>query len=393
MNLVSVQKLEEGEVVGRSVFSDNGELLLAAGFRLNEEMINKLKEREHSYIYLLDTISDTIVPEQVIEATIRRAAAISVEEAAKKIRANQALNNLDPLFIKQRISTDPKLKNIIQLSSFREMAADLIESVISNNIRLFASIPVLTNSEKEYQHAVDTTLLCILIGNQLDMPWEELRILATASLTHDLGKIILLTNNSLKKGISDSEMEAMMREHPTISMHLIKSSDPDSYREQQTVHQHHERLDGKGYPAGLKAEDIPPTKRSTKEGTSIFRHSVILAVANHFDNLVSGAIDDVLLTPEEALSMIVNEAGIAWNSHAVKALCKVVQLYPVGSLVRVLKTQFEEYAGYYGVVTQIHDAAPLKPVLVMTKNSLGQDIEPVKVDTRRDKKIKLELVV
>lgn len=395
MHLVSVDHVQPGAILGRSLYNERMDLMLATGYKLTRDILNSLQNKGFTYIYVMDQVADDIIPEEVINTALRQAATKNVSDAYTSIRQNPAFKGIKPSELETRLDHDPKLKNLLNVRKFRDMAIDLIEEIIANNVKMFSELPIRSDDGYEMQHAIDVSLLSLLIGQQLGMPMSDLRSLVTAALLHDIGKSVIDGYLASMKDHTDADVEAIKKEHPVYSMLLVKGSDPDSYKEQFTVRQHHETLDGEGYPNGLTADDLPPTKKAAKEeGSQIFRFAQVLAVANRYDNLVSGVIDGVPLTPEKALEAMVLEAEVKYNSHAVRALVQVVQLFPIGSRIRVLQTDTPDIAGFYGVVIANNDEYPSKPVVVLTHNGMQNEITPpMKFDFKLDRRIRLELVL
>ncbi len=394
MHLVSVENVEAGAILGRSLYNERMDLMLATGYKLTGKILKLLKEKGFTYVYVMDQVADDIIPEEVINTTLRQAATKKISDAFEQIRQNPAFRSIRPSELKKRMEQDPKLKNLLNMSQFRTMAVNIIEEIFAKNIRMFSTLPLRSDDGYEVQHALDTAVLCLLIGQNFGMLTSELRTLITGALLHDVGKSITDKYLESLKDHTEADVQAIRKEHPTYSMLLVKGSDDASFKEQVTVQQHHEQLDGKGYPGGLTAEDVPPVKKQAgEEGRQIFRHAQILAVANRYDNLVSGAFDDIKRTPEKALETLVLEAGELWNSHAVRSLVAVVQLFPIGTRVRVMQTDTPDIAGYYGVVIANNDDYPSKPVVVLTHDSLQEQVQPMKFDFKLDHRIKLELVL
>ena len=393
MHLVSVDNIPPDSILGRSIYDERLELLLATGYKLDARITEMLKGRGYTYVYVMDGVADDLKIEEMIDVTLRKASGKTIEKAFEIIRSNPTLKSLEIKEIEQRLDVDPKLKNLIPLTKFRRMALDLIEEIIANNVHIFSSLPQRSDASQEIEHAIDTALLCLLMGQSLNMLIDDLRSLVTSALLHDVGKFVLQKPKQKKTGAPDTESQTMLREHPTYSMLIVKGSDSTSYREQTAVHQHHEQLDGNGYPLGLKSKDLQPEKRRAEEKRQIFWHSAILAVANQYDILVSGKLDGKTRTPEQALGILIKQAGITWNSYAVRALGQVVQLYPVGCRVRVRTTQSSEIAGHFGVVVRNNPKNPTKPEIVLTHNNLDVKINPIHVNFALDKRVKLEIVL
>ena len=122
-------------------------------------------------------------------------------------------------------------------------------------------------------HNLRVARLCVHIGRQMSMSASELRLLARAGLMHDIGKLGI-PQAVLGKEAPLSESEWMlMRAHPEMGLTLLDRAGQSS-REVLAVLYHHERLDGTGYPYGLRAEGIPIEAR-------------IVAVADTYDALTS----------------------------------------------------------------------------------------------------------
>jgi len=394
MHLVNVENVVSGALLGRSLYNERMDLMLATGYKLTDDIIQLIVDKGFTYIYVMDQVADDIIPEEVINGALRAAATKKIGDAFEEIRSHPAFDSIRPNELEKRLDTDPKLKNLLNMSSIRNVAIDLIEDVFAKNMKMFSTLPIRAKDGANIQHSIDVAVLCLLVGQQLGVGTQDLRTLVTSSLLHDLGKSVIEKYLSSMKDHTEADIEAIQQEHPTYSMLLVKGSDDTSYKEQFTVQQHHEQLDGNGYPNGLTADDIPPLKKAQKEeGRQIFRLAQVLAVANRYDNLLTGAADGIIRTPDKALESIVLEAGVMWNSFVVRALVQIVQLFPIGTRVRVVQTDIPDIAGYYGVVIENNEEFPAKPVVILTHNALQVDIQPMKFDFKLDKRIKLELVL
>jgi putative two-component system response regulator len=155
-------------------------------------------------------------------------------------------------------------------------------------------------------HNLRVARLCVHIGRQMSMSASELRILARAGLMHDIGKLGI-PNAVLEKHSPLDESEwILMRTHPEMGLTLLDRAGQSS-REVLAVLYHHERLDGSGYPYGLKAEAIPIEAR-------------IVAVADTYDALTSDRPYRDACSQAEARRVLIEEAGSRLDSRAVAAL-------------------------------------------------------------------------
>jgi HD-GYP domain-containing protein (c-di-GMP phosphodiesterase class II) len=155
-------------------------------------------------------------------------------------------------------------------------------------------------------HNLRVARLCVHIGRQMSMSAAELRVLARAGLMHDIGKLGIPTQVLEKHSPLDESEWILMRAHPEMGLTLLDRVGQSS-REVLAVLYHHERLDGSGYPYGLKAESIPIEAR-------------IVAVADTYDALTSDRPYRHACSQAEARRVLIEEAGSRLDSRAVSAL-------------------------------------------------------------------------
>ena len=159
-------------------------------------------------------------------------------------------------------------------------------------------------------HNLGVARLCVHIGRQMSMSASELRVLARAGLMHDIGKLGIPEAVLEKHSPLDESEWILMRTHPEMGLNLLDRAG-QSTREVLAVLYHHERLDGSGYPYGLKAEAIPFEAR-------------IVAVADTYDALTSDRPYRKACSQAEARRVLVEEAGSRLDPRAVDALFRAL---------------------------------------------------------------------
>jgi HD-GYP domain-containing protein (c-di-GMP phosphodiesterase class II) len=179
----------------------------------------------------------------------------------------------------------------------------------------FDAVVVLGLKVKDRQagaHNLRVARLCVHIGRQMSMTASELRLLARAGLLHDIGKLGIPDEVLGKHSPLDESEWMLMKAHPEIGLALLDRAGQSS-REVLAVLYHHERLDGSGYPYGLKAEAIPIEAR-------------IVAVADTYDALTSDRPYRKAASHIEAKRVMREEAGVRLDANAVDALFAAVEL-------------------------------------------------------------------
>ena len=155
-------------------------------------------------------------------------------------------------------------------------------------------------------HNLRVARLCVHIGRQLSMSADELRLLARAGLMHDIGKLAIPRDVLSKHAPLDEAEWSLMRTHPEMGLTLLDRAG-QSPREVLAVLYHHERLDGSGYPYGLRAESIPIEAR-------------IVAVADTYDALTSDRPYRPACSDAEARRVLIEEASSRLDARLVAAL-------------------------------------------------------------------------
>ncbi len=166
-------------------------------------------------------------------------------------------------------------------------------------------------------HSIRVMRYSLLLADKINLPPKDKSELRICSLLHDIGKVIVKDSLLRKKGrLTASEYETV-KMHPTIGSNITGKISKSFARK---ILSHHERYDGKGYPEGLKGEDIPLISR-------------IIAVADTFDAMTSARPYRDKSTTEETVAEIERNAGTQFDPVLVESF---VALYKEG-LLEIIK--------------------------------------------------------
>jgi putative nucleotidyltransferase with HDIG domain len=160
------------------------------------------------------------------------------------------------------------------------------------------------------EHTRGVALRAVQVGEELGLAPVRLRELAIGGLLHDVGKLAVPNEILQKPGaLTDDEFDVIKR-HPDVGADLVHELG-FSRQLAKLVRDHHERLDGSGYPRGLGAPDLDLETR-------------ILAVCDVFDALLSDRVYRDAWTLDAALDLISREAGTKFDPACVNALVRVI---------------------------------------------------------------------
>lgn len=390
MRLCSIHELEEGVILGRSIYHANGKLLLGAGFRVNGLMKAKLVERGYTHIYIMEEGTEDVVPEDVISDEVRHQARMKL---ADKVTEMKNLSDFRDLSYSKATSLLEKgyLKKVNITYDMRMIVEEILKDISTSGAKFLNTVMVKTADTSFLDHAINTTVLSILIGRKYRFSKAELMSLALGTFLHDIGKIVI---EQIKGSEDPKTAKDLYREHPTFGYLLIRDSSDVTPMETQVVNQHHERQDGEGFPIGLQGQNLPPIKPIARETKGqIFRLAEICCVANAFDNLAYPNRKEGSVDLEGAVKKLILDAEKCYNRDIVQTLLQVVPVYPVGASVKVLDIVDPHLIGYRGVVAKINENHINKPVIILTRNKFMNKIKPIIIDTSRLTTVELQLVV
>ncbi|MBP1924357.1 diguanylate cyclase (GGDEF)-like protein/PAS domain S-box-containing protein/putative nucleotidyltransferase with HDIG domain [Sedimentibacter acidaminivorans] len=164
-------------------------------------------------------------------------------------------------------------------------------------------------SPREKIHSINVSNICEKIGNQMKLSETEMKKLKEAGFYHDIGKIVLGDDILYENEEVFEEDSKEIHQHPIVGYRVLNSFE-DTMDLAELVLSHHERWDGKGYPKGLKGEEIPLLAR-------------IIAVAEYYDEFTN-SMNEKIFSNEEAVLKIKEEKGLKLDPKIIDAFTKLV---------------------------------------------------------------------
>jgi diguanylate cyclase (GGDEF)-like protein len=165
-----------------------------------------------------------------------------------------------------------------------------------------------------YGHSRKVSEYSVAIAELLGLPHDKIATIRAASLLHDIGKVGIPDSILSKAGpLTDKEWEPV-KIHPQLGVEILRHI-IDLVNCLPTILHHHEHYDGKGYPSGLKGDNIPIEGR-------------ILAIADAYDAMTSPRPYREQLSPQEALNELKRCAGTQFDPELVDIFCQIAESTP-----------------------------------------------------------------
>lgn len=380
MILVPIDSLKEGMVLGRSVFSDGRELLIAAGFHIKKNLILRLKEMEIRTVWIQEEGTEEVVPEEIISEQVNLQASAAVMDAAEVIGRSMQIREETVDTIEKKMKETERFKNIVAAPKVQKAVGDMIDSILSQPDVVLNMSTIRSQKSFLYQHAVDVTVIALMVAQRLRFTKEELQELGVGCILHDIGLTVIPEKITQKPGRLTFQEYNIIKEHPTYGYTILRENPSIAPTSTHIAYQHHERQDGLGYPRALKGNNLLPMKTLTPEKGFMHRYAEIAAIADTYDAMASPRPYMKPKTPEEIIKQLIVAAGTQLNRAIVDVLIGLIPIFPVGSFVLVKEAKSMQLIGCKGVVAQVRKGYLDKPTVIIIRDSKDNKITPLKMD-------------
>ncbi len=250
----------------------------------------------------------------------------------------------------------------------------LADSVISNPTALMWLVRMRTDNVRAYTHGLKVAVYMMALGRHLGFPRQQMVDLGLIGLLLDIGTLELPEPMLLKPEKLSRQELALMRTHVKTGINILNSTEPLSDNVLMGISEHHERLDGSGYPMGLIGTEI-----------SIFGR--ISAIADSFSAMTSARPYGVTRTSFDAMKELFKIAGTELHAPLVEEFVHAIGIFPVGSLI-------ELSSGEIAIVLEHNRIRRLEPkILILTATDKAILQKPVILDLMTQNKSKVDSTV
>ncbi|GAB6926668.1 HD-GYP domain-containing protein [Paenibacillus sp. JCM 10914] len=338
MRLIPTKALKPGMVLGKKIYNSDGLILLADGVKLTDALIRRLGGLELGYVYIEDALTDDInVPELLSEET-RLGAIRSIRTSFKNLESK------------------PELRGSFHHlgKTFSGMMESIIDEISDHEQTMVLLTDMNTNDYNLYRHSLNVCLYSIVLGVSYGYNREELRHLGLGALLHDIGKTRISQKLLHYPGRLTDEEFREIQKHAEYGFQILKDEPNIPLLSAHCALSHHERLDGSGYPRGLKGPEIP-------------EYAKWIAITDSYDAMTTQRVYKPALLPHEAVEVMYTGSGTLYEQRYLALFRDRVAIYPPGISVKL-------HTGESGVVSRIHAHVPHRPVIRVLMDAEGTEL-------------------
>lgn len=347
---LSIKNIKIGMCIGEDLFSQDGQLIAPKDTIVTNDVLNNLHNFniETVEISKLGNMSQNIF--DVTSTSNFAAFENDCAESAEKLSSS----------LEDIISDEGGEK----IQAIESLSGTLYQNN-KNNLNLLDMIyNMRINADSVYSHSLNVAMIASQLGRWLDFSEEDVQLLMTCGLFHDIGKLLIPKEILDKPGkLSDEEFE-IIKSHVVKGHEFLNSIEGIDERVKSAALNHHERCDGSGYPNGLKGDEID-------------KYSKVIAIADVYAAMTADRNYREVICPFTVAAQLEKEGLHKFDTqYVIKFLDKMLNSY--------LQSTVELSNGQVGTVIMINRFIKSKPLVELLDGtfidlSKNQDISVVRI--------------
>jgi HD-GYP domain-containing protein (c-di-GMP phosphodiesterase class II) len=381
MKLVTVEDLKDGDVIANDVLLEDYTVVISKGTVIKEQYINKLRELGIFTVYIQDEPSETKIEPETKEEVVeieenqdkgndkkqeKKESQKQIAPKRAKAKPRITMEKITLLRDDVKAQIQSNLKEILELHVYQQTkglekiadeAKEIIDDVLKEDAVVEKIYDVKERNADMYEHSIQVCTIATLISLKMGMEQKDVYDISVGSLIHDLGlRYLVVQYENQDIHLLPSKEQEEYKKHTIYGYTAIKNETWLSNHVMEIVLNHHERIDGSGYPLGVR--DVP-------------RSIQIVGVCDEFDELICG-VGKARVRVHEAINNIRNYSGIWFDSDIVDMFLQLIAVYPVGTKVKTNQ-------GEMGLVMKQNLHFPERPVLRIMEDKFGQPMRKEKI--------------
>ncbi|MEX2360757.1 MAG: HD-GYP domain-containing protein [Gammaproteobacteria bacterium] len=255
-----------------------------------------------------------------------------------------------------KLFEDVRLGFAVDTETAKAVVNDLVETITEDANTALWLTSLKNVHEYTAQHCINVSVLSIVFGKHLGFTEDQLKLIGLGALLHDVGKMNTPPEILNKPGkLTPDEFEVIKR-HPVDGYETMLGTGNVPDQSLQIIKYHHERLSGRGYPDGLKGDQI---------STAV----LMVAIADVYDAMTSERVYHQGMPAHDALKALYQIAPGEFGKKLMEEFIRCIGVYPVGSVV-------ELFSGDIGIVMSVDPENKLRPLVMLVRDHDGCEYLP-----------------
>ncbi|HEY9030292.1 MAG TPA: HD-GYP domain-containing protein [Kangiella sp.] len=259
-----------------------------------------------------------------------------------------------------QLMRDVQRDSKIDIEGSKDLVSQTVDSILRNETAMFWLSKIKHQDEYTSEHCVRVGILAIAFGKHLQLPRENLEVLGMCGMLHDVGKMKVPQDILNKPASLSPEEFDEVKKHTILGYDFLKQHGGVDEQICAVARNHHERMNGEGYPRNVESQLLSLYDR-------------MIAIVDSYDAMTSDRCYHKGIPASQALSVLYKEQTNHYDAELVQQFIHMVGIYPVGSLV-------EMNNGQLALILSVNEEHKLEPVVELLTDPEGIRIQPIASD-------------
>lgn len=347
---IKTDALKAGMILADDVYW-NGNLLLSKGIVVKNDYIIKLITRGVSKVTIL---ADKTYYDDIFLNPVEKFYAETYEALAK---------------ILEKLKEEDK----ISISDIFPIVENILEAIYSSQNAILSLTGLRGEKNYYYSHSLDVCIYSLIAARVMNLRFEDAVTLGIGAILHDIGKGRIPSEILFKKEKLSSDEFEEVKKHSEYGYDILIKCPQVNYSVLQIVLQHHERVNGTGYPKQIYGKDMNFLSK-------------IVAIADIYDAMTSDRVYKKKILPHEAAEYLHSISDTLIDGEIAKVFINNIAIYPNGCQVLLNTNEI-------AIVIESNSNAPLRPVLKIITDRLRNPISvPRRLELEKSPKVSITQV-
>lgn len=279
---------------------------------------------------------------------------LSLDSEIKK--ASKLYKNAKSL--QEKILEQIKQQKSINIAGVEDTTDAMVNSIFRNQDALICMSRLQTKDSYLIEHSLNVSILMMVFAKHLGFDKRLIQELALGAFLHDIGKVLLPLDILNKRSDLTVKEHNIVRSHVALGLKVLEDSPSISHIVMTMIREHHERLDGSGYPKQLKGDEIS-------------KYGRMIAIIDSYDAMTCERPYKKQIPPINAFKTLMAAAPECYDEALIEKFIQCIGVYPVGTLVKLT-------SGKLGLISQLNKQKPLHPYVRVFYNTRMNQAIPIK---------------
>jgi len=361
---ITIDQLKTGMYV--KSFSGNDNLnIKSEGYISSDKSIQQLRKANITQLIIVpEKEKQTLNTEKVLDEIATKTPPAIKKDTPKKVtvsfdsemrKASSLYNNAK--LIQEKFIEKIKLDKSIKLTEVETTTDALVDSIFRNQDALTCMSRLQTKDSYLIEHSLNVSILMAVFAKYLDLEKGIIQELTLGAFLHDIGMTLIPLSLLNKPSELTAKEQKVIHNHVALGLNVLEDSADISHIAISMLKEHHERLDGSGYPKQLKGDDMSKFGR-------------MIAIIDSYEAMTSDRPYRKGVPPINAFKSLMSEAPHLYDEELVEKFIQCMGIYPVGTLVKLT-------SGKLGLISRLNKQKPLHPFVRVFYNARMNQAIPI----------------